>query len=655
LNTESLINSLRPPYSGSDATSFYRPVAMLTFALNWYFGKASVFGYHLVNIAIHLLNAWLLFITTVNLLRSPNLNPGIRFNPTYIALAAAAMWALHPIQTQAVTYIVQRMASLATLFFLGGIYSYIKGRLSSKGYQRYFLYIVCIISYGLALATKENTVVLPAVLLVIEIIFFQNLKGERSKRVRWMLMAAGVGLLIFLVVMMYLWIGNPISELQKGYHGRPFTFSERILTEFRVLVLHLGQVLYPIPQQFSVLHDVPLSKSLFNPWTTLPAILIVLVLLFFAIICWVRYALLSFAILFFFIGHAVESTILPLEIIFEHRNYLPTLFIFVPLAAGLNRLISQYANENRMVHGCLVAFLPLIILGLATATFTRNMAWASPKSLWMDAMQKAPAMARPYQIVAMALENENRLDQALQLYERSLGLSDPNPKLSRFISLGNMGNIYKKKGDYDKAVQILKAAMTSPQGPYVLRVHYNLVLCMLNTNQLQEAFEHIHQLQSMQPNNHQFLITKGFLLQQRGHFGAAQQHFQRALKQNPADMKTLYHMGMALSATGEYWHAERYLLRARKKSPLHLNIALGLLQNAIFMQNPQRISRYSSLITNGFKLVQLKSFFAQRTRGYQLIDGMLIDLKDDLIRLHLAENLEETAHQLGSHDVRDAK
>jgi len=114
-------------------------------------------------------------------------------------------------------------------------------------------------------------------------------------------------------------------------------------------------------------------------------------------------------------------------------------------------------------------------------------------------------------------------------------------------------------------------------------------------------------------------------------------------------------MGMALSATGEYWHAERYLLRARKKSPLHLNIALGLLQNAIFMQNPQRISRYSSLITNGFKLVQLKSFFAQRTRGYQLIDGMLIDLKDDLIRLHLAENLEETAHQLGSHDVRDAK
>ncbi len=655
LTTESLLNSLRPPFSGSGTPAFYRPVAMITFALNWYFGKANVIGYHLVNIGIHFLNAWILFVTIINLLRSPRLKSGYHDNGLVIALAAAAVWALHPIQTQAVTYIVQRMASLATLFFLFGIYCYIKGRLSQDGYHRYLLYILCIVSYGLALGTKQNTVVLPAVLFSIEYLFFLNPHAQRSRRDRWRMIAAGVGLAAFLLILFLFWMGNPVSAILSGYKGRAFTFSERILTEFRVLVFYLGQIFYPIPQKFSILHEVTVSKSLLNPRTTLPAIFIIGSLFIFALLKWRRYPLISFAILFFFIGHAVESTVWPLELIFEHRNYLPTLFMFLPLAAGLHHLISRYQSENRLVYSFLIAFLPLIILGLVTASFTRNMVWASPKSLWMDAMQKAPSMARPYQNVAMALESENRLDSALALYERSLDLGDPNPKLSRFISLGNMGNIYKKKGDYDMAVNVLKAAMTSPQGPYILRVHYNLVLCMLNTNQAEAAFEHINQLLAKQPNNRQFIVTKGFLLQQRGYIDAARRHFQMALKQNAADIRALYHMGMALSAAGEHRIADRFLLRARNRSPRNLNIYLGLVQNAISMHNPERISVYLSQITNRFKLVEIESFFAQRAKGYQLIAGMLIQLNDDLIMSYLASHLEETAHNLGAPFSGDGK
>ncbi len=109
-----------------------------------------------------------------------------------------------------------------------------------------------------------------------------------------------------------------------------------------------------------------------------------------------------------------------------------------------------------MLYFILVCSVPILVAGLGLGSYIRNSVWVTEKRLWRDAMQKAPSIARPYQIVALALERENRLDEALILYQKALTLKDPVPKLSRFISLGNMGNIYKKRKDYETAVFLSK-------------------------------------------------------------------------------------------------------------------------------------------------------------------------------------------------------
>jgi hypothetical protein len=128
--------------------SVYRPVSMFTFALNWYFGKDNVIGYHIVNNTIHLVTTFFLFLTVLNLFMSPNLKGKYQGSEYSIAFLSAVLWAVNPAQSQAVTYIVQRMASLAAMFYLIGIYFYIKARIAAPGYNRSFLVAGCLLKYG---------------------------------------------------------------------------------------------------------------------------------------------------------------------------------------------------------------------------------------------------------------------------------------------------------------------------------------------------------------------------------------------------------------------------------------------------------------------------------------------------------------------------
>ena len=146
----------------------YRPVACLTLALNWYVGQDNVFGYHVVNICIHMITAFLLFLTILCLFRTPRLKGEYSGSEYFIALLAATLWAINPIQTQAVTYIVQRMASLAAMFYILSIYFYLRGRLSDFRKNQVLLYFFCGISFLLAIGSKENAVTLPLALIVLE-------------------------------------------------------------------------------------------------------------------------------------------------------------------------------------------------------------------------------------------------------------------------------------------------------------------------------------------------------------------------------------------------------------------------------------------------------------------------------------------------------
>jgi hypothetical protein len=247
-------------FASPDASkSLHRPTANLTFALNWYLSQDTVTGYHLANITIHFLTALTLFFVILNLYRSPKLNCKQQADTYLIAFLTAVLWALNPIQTQAVTYIVQRMASLAAMFYILGIYFYVNGRNSRQSLRQVYFYTGCFVSYMLATGSKENAVLMPLSLLLVETAFFQNLSLPQTRK-RIYQTAAGVCLTVFLMGILLFMRGEPLSFL-KSYGGRSFSLLERLLTEPRILVYYLTQIFYPMPHRLSIEHDFGISTG----------------------------------------------------------------------------------------------------------------------------------------------------------------------------------------------------------------------------------------------------------------------------------------------------------------------------------------------------------------------------------------------------------
>jgi tetratricopeptide (TPR) repeat protein len=310
--------------------------------------------------------------------------------------------------------------------------------------------------------------------------------------------------------------------------------------------------------------------------------------------------------------------------------------------------MDTYKTKSRILYLLCLTCLPILIAGLVLGSYTRNIVWATEKRLWQDAIQKAPSLARPYQGFALALEKENRLDEALTFYQKALTLKDPEPTLSRFISLSNMGNIYKKRKAYDKAVQYLTAAVNTETGIYADRVRYNLVLCLLNSQKEKEALTHLEALLTRRQNNGRFLATKGFILLQQGETDAALQHLRQSLKQNPFAKNTLICFAMALSVKKEHKRADWYLRLVRKSHARNLIIDLGLLQNAIKIQDAERISTYLRQLTSVFRLDEITHFFVEHAKGYHYIYETLVPIEDKIILPYLADFFKEEAQRMGN-------
>jgi hypothetical protein len=467
-----------------------RPVANLTFALNWYVGKNKVTGYHIVNIAVHLVTAFLLYLTIINFYRTPKLERESQCEPAsgyFIAILAAALWAVNPIQTQAVNYIVQRMTLLAAMFYLFGIYFYVKFRLADTPSIRIVYCIALFFSFLLAVGSKENAAILPVALILVEMIFFRDLGLVKNRRV-FLGLAVGGGILVFLVGSFFFMKGNPFFFL-KGYASRPFSLTERIMTEPRIIVYYLSQIFYPLPNRLSIQHDILVSTSLFKPWTTLPSITLVLLLTGVGVSQVRKRPVVAFGILFFCLNHLIESTFIPLELIFEHRNYLPSLFLFWPISYGIKWLIDYYRQKKRTIYVIIASFAVLLIVVFGTGTYIRNIAWLTEESLWEDAVKKAPKSSRPYYRLADFYYKSGRLDLSAALLQKGFSQRHHLPKQGQVLFYNNMGNIFRKKQEYEKAIQYFITALDIE--PNFTTVRENLLLALIESNKWDQAAEQV--------------------------------------------------------------------------------------------------------------------------------------------------------------------
>jgi len=602
--TRTLYSNPRNPWNISE--KMYRPVACLTFALNWYFGKDNVTGYHAVNIIIHILSAFFLYLTILNLFSSPNLKDKYDGNEHFIALLAAVLWAVNPIQTQAVTYIVQRMAILATTFYILGIYFFIKARLSDSLSNRIFFIAGCILSFLLAIGSKENAAMLPLALILVEIIFFQDLDTQKTRHL-FLWVSAATGLLVVLIGIFFFMKGEPLFFL-KGYANRPFSFTERLMTEPRIVIYYISQIFYPVPDRLSIEHDVIVSPSLFEPLSTLPAILIIFLLVGTGFHFIRKRPIIAFAILFFFLNHIIESTVLPLELMFEHRNYLPSLFLFFPVSIGIKKLIDYYRVKKLSMYIILVSFVTILLTGLGIGTYIRNMAWATERSLWEDAMRKAPGSARPLTNLAWQISQGSDLrtgkyELALKLYEKSLPLQK-SKKLIHPTILNSMAGIYFQKGNSQKAADLLKKALDIDSN--YTKSRYDLIQIMITRGKLDEASEHANILVSKRNAHEGHLNIKGFILLKQKKSNEAIKYFQKSLRLAPNFKTTLMYMGAALSLSGEYSRADWFFRRANKIPPESIMPLFCLIENSIKAGNVKNAERYTERLLDSFSIIAVK-------------------------------------------------
>jgi len=586
----------------------YRPVTCFTFGLNWFFSQKNVTGYHIVNISIHIFTAFILFNTIICLLNTPNLKNKYKENAFFIALLATLFWACNPIQTQAVTYIVQRMASLAAMFYILGIFFYIKGRLSSNKFHRFLLLTGCFIIFILALGSKQNTIVLPITLLLIEITFFKDIESKKNKKI--FLYAALCLALLVLLTGIHLFMQGNLQHIFNGYTCRPYNMVERLLTEFRILLHYLSQIFYPMPQRLSIEHDIIISTSLFKPWATLPAIVIVISLIGFAVFQLKKWSVVSFAVLFFFLNHLIESTILPLELIYEHRNYLPSMFIFLPLVIGFKQLLDYYHEKQPLMYRIVFAFILLTIINFCSSTYLRNSVWATEKTLWEDAMAKAPKHARPIQNLAWSYyERIGDFDKAIELHKISLLHDNASICKSHALTFYNIGTLYYYKQEYGEAVCYLKKALELD--PEYEKARYNMTLSLIENGRWNEAVKNIDMLITKRADHRDYQNLKGFILLKQGRPYESLPYFQRALTLEPNLKSARINIGVNLSLLGKHDLSEQALINAYVRMPYDIKILLCLLDNSIRANKTKKIEIYLNSLFSKFNIRDMRSVLEQ--------------------------------------------
>jgi hypothetical protein len=430
----------------SDAGILKRPISMLSFVLNRYYFGIDPFSFKVTNLALHLLNGLAIFALTLLLLknyralRNPSLPPS---TISWISVAVSALWLLHPLNLTTVLYVVQRMTSLATFFMLLALLFYLWGRMRLlRREQGYLLILFGIICWGsLATLSKETGILIPLYMLVIEITLFR-FKDYQQCLDRGIVIIFSALVVIPIIVFLAWLLAHP-QWLLNGYAGRTFGLQERILTESRVLWFYLKIIVLPNLSELGLHHDdIVLSKGLLQPPTTLAAAGGLIMLLLGCVCAAGKYPLIALGTLWFFFGHTLESTFLPLEIAHEHRNYLPSYGILVLVGYGLlNPLLYKHTLPFRQIA------IAGLVLALLTVTMLRAAHWSNPVTQSLYELSHHPNSARAVYTAGrmytrlILTGHDQYLDLAIQTLERASQLDSVSiqPEAALLMLAGQTG------------------------------------------------------------------------------------------------------------------------------------------------------------------------------------------------------------------------
>lgn len=508
VNNEAFKEYIENPFSIHQtlASLSNRSIVLATLYLNHYFDGFNVFGYHAVNLIIHILTSFLVFLFLKEMLSikalskipfTPSSNKKVRGDyKINIPLTGALIFSVHPINTQAVTYITGRSSLLVTCFYLVFFLLFLKGFRQHLLFNKFLFFVLSgfffIAGYG-----SKIIILTGPVMVIIYCLFFIPQKTFLSKMpaLKSILDNRAVGLAIPAVVLSgplvliflseYLNLQSILAidrELLPGwlqqiqsklFHVADFTkdfisSSTYLLTEFKVIVFYyIKMILFPFNQNIDP--DFPFAQGIMD-YGVILSLCIIELLLFAGIIYQKKNNLLAFGIFWFFITLLPTSSILPLlDVAAEHRLYLPLIGIVVIISFLINNFNSERNNgflQQRTSYFILGVIFFTIIL-FSGLTVKRNFVWKNEKKLWMDATEKSPYLARPLNNLGEAYDKEKNYKKAIQVLKKAIAIAPGNYK-----SYNNLGKIYGKLRQYGPAIENLQLALKKkPDYPIG---HYNL-------------------------------------------------------------------------------------------------------------------------------------------------------------------------------------
>jgi tetratricopeptide (TPR) repeat protein len=527
-----------------------RWIGFFTFSLNNYFAPSSTLGYHLLNLAIHIASAMTCYWLTLLTLRTPCLRdevtPGSR---SVLGLLAGLIFLSHPVQTQAVTYIWQRVESLAALFYLLSLAFYATSRIRYEAKRQSptanssLCYVASFILACMSAMTKETAITLPVTIILYEIVFFAKTRAA----LRHIALRVSPFLCLLIIVPALARQSSAVTE--NFLYESPSRWSY-MMTQTRVIATYLQLLVWPVEQNLD--YDFSLSQSLLVP-EVLWSLLLISSVLALGLLLYRASPLVTFGTIWFFVTLSPSSSLVPLpDLIFEHRLYLP----LVGFALVLTGILVALRQHMRLLSAVMI--FPLLLL--SAGTYHRNSVWRNGVTLWQDTVNKSPAKARPRVNLAISYIDIGEYEKAFNQLTQAIAL---RPDFAPAYE--NLGVVNFFRGDYgDAVVALKKAASLSPEQA---STYDHLAQTYLRLGNKDLAIENFTKALALDPTNVNARNNLGLTLAEKALYAQAIAQFEEVLQRDPTHREAVFNLAQTHALSGNVNLAVRYYLQVIQAEP----------------------------------------------------------------------------------------
>jgi len=572
-----------------------RPVVALSFAANHRLGGVLTWGYHAVNVVIHVLAAMVLFGLVRRTLEIERFRDRFARSSRWLAFAVALLWEVHPLQTESVTYIVQRSESLMGLFYLLTFYCALRAHSSTRPARwRAGAVVACALGMG----SKEVMATAPVLIVLFERAFLFESFGLAFRR-QWKFYSQLAATWAILLAFSPLRVTNASA----GFGLKELSPREYAQSQFGVITHYLRISFWPSGLCLDYLWPVARRTGEILPAATFVGILLVATF-------WAarRWPAIGFLGLWFFLILAPTSTIVPIaDLAFDHRMYLSlaalVAIVVIGTYVGAERLSARIPRLSGPISWTVGAVFVAVVASLGLLTHQRNFVFADVERFWRDNVNKAPENQRAVTNLGTILWRQGRFDESRKLLERALEIAPRYPlalnnlgySLYREGKLGeskgffmrairadpdyasprlNLGNLLADEGDLDGALQNFREAVRLDSGSAVAQEHLGGAL--IQKGQIDDAIACLSKSLALKPNSASALTRLGIALSLRGNFDGASSSLAKALEIAPGFAEAHFYFGSALDQRGKTDEAAREFRKALQNKPDYALAKLSL-------------------------------------------------------------------------------